>query len=60
MTYTATCDKCDGEFEDPFLMAQFHEDEFMNHPIGDRLKDAGYDLSDTITFCPECTIEILT
>lgn len=59
MPYTAECEKCGDQVEDAFLMGQFHEDEFMTTPTGDQLKEAGYSLQDTITFCDRCTLDLL-
>jgi hypothetical protein len=60
MGYKSECDRCETTVDEPMLMGQFHEDEYMTSDLGDHLKDAGYDLADTITFCPSCTLEILT
>lgn len=59
MGYKTECEHCGETVDEPFLMGQFHEDEFMTRPTGDRLKEQGYDLSDTITFCANCTVELL-
>lgn len=60
MGYQSECELCGELVDEPFLMGQFHEDEFMTHPLGDRLREADYDLSSTITFCPSCTLELLS
>lgn len=59
MGYTAECDQCGTRVENPLLMAQFHEDEYLTTQFGDMLKESGYDLQDTITFCPDCTLDLL-
>lgn len=59
MTYSAECERCGDTVDDAFLMGQFHEDEYLTAPHGDRLKEAGYSLRDTITFCADCTLELL-
>lgn len=59
MTYKAQCEKCGDSVDDPFLMGQFHEDQFMTTPYGDQLKEADFRLQDTITFCAECTLDLL-
>ncbi|MDS0284726.1 hypothetical protein [Haloarcula onubensis] len=59
MGYKTECENCGDLVDEPFLMGQFHEDEFLSNELGDRLKEAGYDLTDTITFCDECTFKIL-
>jgi len=60
MGYQTECDDCGDIVDEPFLMGQFHEDEFMTRDLGDRLKERGYDLTDTITFCGDCTLRLLT
>lgn len=59
MGYQSECDRCGDVVEEPMLMGQFHEDEYMTSEIGDRLKDADYELADTLTFCSDCTLKIL-
>ncbi|GGM64388.1 hypothetical protein J2752_000440 [Halarchaeum rubridurum] len=59
MTYQAQCEECGERVDDAFLMGQFHEDEYLSHPLGDKLKEAGYELQDTITFCADCTAGFL-
>ena len=59
MTYKAQCERCGDSVDEPMLMGQFHEDEFMTTEWGDRLKDVGFDLQDTITFCADCTYTLL-
>ena len=59
MTYKAQCEKCGDQVDDPFLMAQFHEDEFMTRAEGDYLREADFELTDTITFCAGCTLKLL-
>lgn len=59
MTYTAQCDRCGESSDEPFLMGQFHEDEYLTTTTGDRLKEADFRLQDTVTFCESCTIALL-
>ena len=59
MVYTAQCEGCGEQVEDAFLMGQFHEDEFLTTAAGDHLREAGFELQDTITFCADCTISLL-
>jgi len=59
MGYKTECENCDDLVDEPFLMGQFNEEEYLSGDLGDRLKEAGYDLSDTITFCDECTADLL-
>ncbi|MEE6210838.1 hypothetical protein U3A55_11835 [Salarchaeum sp. III] len=40
-------------------MAQFREKTWMTTPLGDHLQAADYELGDTITFCSDCTRDIL-
>lgn len=60
MGYKTECNRCGDLVDDPCLMGQFHEDGFMTNDWGDRLKAMDYDLADTITFCPSCTLELLS
>jgi hypothetical protein len=59
MGYKTECERCGDLVDEPFLMGQFHEDEYLSQDIGDWLKEAGYDLTDTITFCTDCTVALL-
>jgi hypothetical protein len=60
MGYKTECDRCEDTAEEPMLMGQLHEDEYMTSDVGDILKDADYNLADTITFCKDCTLDLLT
>lgn len=55
MGYTYTCDGCGDEDDTPALMGQFNKGTWLDEEFGDRMKEMGYELGDTITFCPGCT-----
>ena len=54
MGYKYTCDGCGTKGTTPALMGQFSEKIWLSTPLGDQLKKRGYELGDTITFCPDC------
>lgn len=59
MGYTFVCDGCGEPGDTPALMGQFRERWFVGSPLGDRLKQAGYELGDTVTLCGDCAVELL-
>lgn len=63
MGYYATCDgtseNCQGAVESPLLLGQFNPDAVRTTQIGGVLSRMGYDEGDTITLCPECTLDPL-
>lgn len=64
MTYRYTCDGfCDDaepRDERPMLTGEFNEHRYDNTPIGDHLRQAGYEKGDLVTLCAECVRELLT
>lgn len=68
MTYLYECDGFHND-EDPeeyrfdsypALTAEFNEDLYDEGRVGDLLRQAGYEPGDLVTFCPECTLKLLT
>lgn len=65
MGYDYTCDAgvapdCMGGGDVPALAGQFREQPWLTDDFGGLMQDHGYDLHDTITICPACTLKILT
>mgnify|MGYP006296935651 CR=1 FL=1 len=63
MGYNYECDArieevCEGGGDVPALAGQFREATWLSDEFGGRMQDRGYDLHDTITLCPSCTLEI--
>jgi hypothetical protein len=54
------CDDVDPRDERPALTGEFNEHLYDATPLGDQLKQAGYDVGDLVTLCPACTRELLT
>lgn len=60
MGYNATCDgNCGKTVEAPLLLGQFNPEAVRTTQIGGVLSNMGYSEGDTITLCPECTLEVL-
>jgi hypothetical protein len=60
MGYTYSCDHCGEKGSSPAFMGQFSEQWWMTSEVADHLKEHGYyELGDTLTFCGNCTQQIL-
>lgn len=61
MGYSYECNGCGGEEDDPSpaLMGQLSEPHYVSTPLGGELADAGVDLGDTVTLCPDCVRDLL-
>lgn len=61
MGYHATCDAgdCNRAVEAPLLLGQFNPDTVRTTQVGGILSNMGYSEGDTITLCPECTLDLL-
>lgn len=65
MAYDYTCDAgvaddCALAGDVPALAGQFREQPWLTQEFGGIMQNADYQLNDTITICPACTLRILT
>lgn len=65
MGYVYACDAaiaCEGEVEHddrPMVTGEFNEHLYDNTPLGDRLRQAGYEPGGLVTICPDCVAALL-
>ena len=61
MGYTHECDVCGEGFDSlPAFVGEVREAWFKTTALGGILADEGYSPGETITFCGECIVDLLT